>query len=99
MFSGPQPPSPERLAELDLQDDLLASLSEDQQRAVLALLDNGSVRASELARLLGKPVGRIGGFMSKLHRRLARAGRARFSTEELPGGEPQYRYVTDQEEP
>jgi len=66
----------------------------DEERAALVLLENnGEARATELGKALGKPAGRVPGFMTRLNQRLHRLGVTRFEAVRMPSGEHRYVYL------
>jgi hypothetical protein len=72
---------------------VVAGLDTAERAALVVLAENASVRARDLAPKLGKPAGRIAGFMTRLNRRLHQSGIESFRAEVLPSGEAQYHHV------
>lgn len=86
-------PSHEPAARLDLPEAVLAALSEDEKVVLSLIRENGVVRVSVLAERVKRNVGRMGGWMAQLKRKLHAAGVVFFTDEPLPDGEGQYRYT------
>ncbi|MRG98407.1 BREX-2 system phosphatase PglZ [Polyangium spumosum] len=78
---------------LGLPADVMEGLEPDERAVLTLLARHGSARMSEVARVLGKPAARVGGWMAKLHRKLHDVGAPCFSTDRLPNGEQQYTFV------
>ncbi len=76
-----------------LSEKALAAIDVVERAALVVLQENGAAATGDLARALGKPVSRIDGMMTQLHRKLHRAKSVRFQREQLPSGEVQYLYV------
>lgn len=78
---------------LGLDDHILAIIDEDERRAITVLARVGSARQQELAAALGRNAGRIGGFMTVLHRKLRNAQVENLRIERLPSGEQSYHWA------
>lgn len=75
-------------------DEAVKRALDDAEKAALALVaENGAVRASDLARRVGKPLARLDPFMTQLNRKLHAHGVRWFSAEKLESGEMQYVYL------
>jgi hypothetical protein len=79
---------------VELSEEALALLDVVERAALVVLHENGSAGTTDLAKALRKPVQRIDGLMTQLHRKLHRANAVRFRREQLPSGEVQYLYVS-----
>lgn len=77
---------------LPIQAELLVRLGNDERSVLVLLMENGSARASELAKKLSKNPMRLNGLMRTLRRTLHAEGLTLFSDEQLPSGETMYRY-------
>ena len=82
-----------RIGRLRIPEAVVAGLDTAERAALVVLAENASVRARDLAPKLGKPAGRIAGFMTRLNRRLHQSGIESFRAEVLPSGEAQYHHV------
>jgi len=82
----------DKAAGLPVPAEALAKLSNDEKAVLVLLRENGSARASELAKLLKKNPGRLNGLMHSLRRSLHERGLVLFGSETLPDGETMYRY-------
>ncbi|MCK8498039.1 BREX-2 system phosphatase PglZ [Myxococcus fulvus] len=80
-------------ATLGLAENVLALLDAAERAALVVLAQNGSARGMDLAPRIGKPVGRVAGFMTQLNRKLHRVGVTFFKTETLPTGDVQYHHI------
>ncbi|SEN18603.1 PglZ domain-containing protein [Stigmatella aurantiaca] len=78
---------------LGVAENVLALLDAAERAALVVLAQNGSARGMDLAPRIGKPVGRVAGFMTQLHRKLHRVGVAFFKAETLPTGDVQYHHI------
>jgi hypothetical protein len=78
---------------IGLPEKALAALDVVERAALVVLQENGTAATGDLATALGRPVQRIDGMMTQLHRKLHRAKSVRFQREQLPSGEVQYLYV------
>lgn len=78
---------------LNLDESIAGALDEDERGALAVLASVGAARQHQLAERLRRPVGRIGGFMSVLHRKLRGLGVELFRPERLPNGEWNYTWV------
>lgn len=78
---------------LPLPQELLEQLSKEEKTVLVLLRENGSARASELAKKIEKKPGRFNGMMVRLRMRLHEAGVVLFSREVLESGEFMYRYL------
>lgn len=76
-----------------LPSEIMDTLEPDERAVLVLLVRHGSARMSDVARVLGKPAARVGGFLAKLHRKLHDAGAPCFTTDRLPSGEQQYTFV------
>ncbi len=106
---APEPPTPTPLPtprpQLDLFDlggkaaglrlpaDVLARLGPDERTFLVLLMENGSLKTSEIAARMSKAPNRVNGFVAQLRRKLHASGAELFSTETLPSGETLFRYI------
>jgi hypothetical protein len=78
---------------IGLPEKALTALDIVERAALVVLQENGTAATGDLATALGRPVQRVDGMMTQLHRKLHRAKSVRFQREQLPSGEVQYLYV------
>lgn len=78
---------------LGLSDEVLAALDDTARATLGALAENGTVTATELARIQHRRAARVPGYMTKLKRRLHALGVSCFEDERLPTGEMHYRWT------
>ena len=100
----PTPPPPVAAPQLQLFDpsgradalaippELLAKLATDERSFLVLLKENGSLKTTEIATRMSKPVSRVNGLVVQLRRKLHGAGIELFTSETLPSGETLFRY-------
>lgn len=100
----PTPPPPVAAPQLQLFDPsgradalalppaLLAKLATDERSFLVLLKENGSLKTTEIATRMSKPVSRVNGLVVQLRRKLHTAGIELFTSEQLPSGETMFRY-------
>lgn len=100
----PTPPPPVAAPQLGLFDpsgradalaippELLAKLATDERSFLVLLKENGSLKTTEIATRMSKPVSRVNGLVVQLRRKLHGAGLELFTSETLPSGETLFRY-------
>ena len=100
----PTPPPPVAAPQLQLFDpsgradalaipaELLAKLATDERSFLVLLKENGSLKTTEIATRMSKPVSRVNGLVVQLRRKLHGAGLELFTSETLPSGETMFRY-------
>jgi hypothetical protein len=100
----PTPPPPVAAPQLQLFDPsgradalalppaLLAKLATDERSFLVLLKENGSLKTTEIATRMSKPVSRVNGLVVQLRRKLHTAGIELFTSEQLPSGETLFRY-------
>ncbi|MBL8622247.1 MAG: BREX-2 system phosphatase PglZ [Myxococcales bacterium] len=100
----PTPPPPVAAPQLQLFDpsgradalalppELLAKLATDERTFLVLLKENGSLKTTEIATRMSKPVSRVNGLVVQLRRKLHGAGIELFTSETLPSGETLFRY-------
>jgi DNA-binding protein H-NS len=81
------------LDQLGMPPALRAKLDGSEQAALACVFRNQHARASDVARTLRRPVGRIDGLMSRLVGKLHGGGFPCLRRQTLPDGEQQYVYV------
>jgi hypothetical protein len=82
-----------RPAQSSLDESISGALDEDERLALEVLGTVGAARQQQLAERLRRPVGRIGGFMTTLQRKLRGLGVELFRAERLPSGEWNYTWT------
>ncbi|MBX7096837.1 MAG: hypothetical protein K1X89_03910 [Myxococcaceae bacterium] len=82
---------------LGIPSGLIDALHTEELFALRVLARVGSCRSTDLAERLGRPVGRIGGMMRTLRRKLHALGLELFVAEVLLDGETQFRFVMKKE--
>lgn len=81
-----------RAEALPLPVELLAKLGGDERSFLVLLQENGSLKTSEIATRMSKPVARVNGLIVQLRRKLHTAGVELFTSETLPSGETLFRF-------
>lgn len=81
-----------RAESLPIPSDLLARLGADERTFLVLLKENGSLKTTEIAARMSKPVARVNGLVVQLRRKLHGAGVELFTSETLPSGETLYRF-------
>lgn len=77
---------------LPIPPELLARLGADERTFLVLIAENGSLKTTEIATRMSKPVSRVNGLVVQLRRKLHAAGVELFTSETLPSGETLFRF-------
>ncbi|MCA9536275.1 MAG: hypothetical protein KC593_21465, partial [Myxococcales bacterium] len=78
---------------LPLPEAVLAQLDEGERATLGVLMQNGSAKATELAKVQQRSAARVNGYMTQLKRKLHKLDVECFDVERLPSGESQYTWT------
>ena len=79
--------------DLPLPEAVLAQLDEGERATLGVLMQNGSAKATELAKVQQRSAARVNGYMTQLKRKLHKLDVECFDVERLPSGESQYTWT------